>query len=60
MYINSNKIFIAFVMLCYTLYLFIVLCGQNVKCFIGFVAGTECLGRVVGTPACPRGPIFDS
>lgn len=39
-YINSNNIFIAFVMLCYTLYLFIVSCVQNVKCFIGFVAGT--------------------
>ena len=47
-------------MLCYTLYLFIILCVQNVKCFVGFIAGIECLGRVVGTPARPRGSIFDS
>lgn len=47
-------------MLCYTLYLSLVLCVRNVKCFIGFDAVTECLGRVVGTSACPRGPIFNS
>ena len=46
--------------LCYTVYFFIVLYVQNVKYFISFVAGTECLGRVVYPPACSGGSVFDS
>jgi hypothetical protein len=58
---NSNKIFIAFWMLCYTLYLFIILCLQNVKSvLLVLLLELNVSGEVVGTPACPRGPIFDS